>query len=64
MRWLERNTLAVLERVAKKEPFIADCAVKRAKRFECKTPRAIQRHIFLSDIPDVNLNEVRITIGY
>ncbi|KAK6626957.1 hypothetical protein RUM44_009434 [Polyplax serrata] len=53
LSWLEKNTLAVLNRVDNKDPVVLDYAQKRSRRFEAKTPREIERHVFLSDIKQV-----------
>ncbi|KAL0280406.1 UNVERIFIED_CONTAM: hypothetical protein PYX00_001701 [Menopon gallinae] len=53
LNWLEKNTLKVLERVDNKDPIVEEYAEKRKRRYEAKSPRAIDRHIFLSDIKEV-----------
>ncbi|XP_054275813.1 transcription factor 25 [Macrosteles quadrilineatus] len=55
--WLERNVHAVLDRVDKQDSYVADCEVKRAKRYP-KLPRNIHRHIVLSDYKDVTFSEL------
>lgn len=53
LNWLEKNTLEVLARVDNKDPVVEEYAEKRKRRYEARSPRAIDRHIFLSDIKEV-----------
>ncbi|XP_031570361.1 transcription factor 25-like isoform X2 [Actinia tenebrosa] len=49
--WLVGNARKVLQRVDTKDPYVQDCARKRAIRYR-GTPRSIYRHIIMSDIKD------------
>lgn len=49
--WLERNVSVVLDRVEARDPIVADYAAKRATRYKTP-PRAILRHIILSDFKE------------
>lgn len=49
--WLEKNANAVLDRVDAKEDIVADFATKRSQRY-MYPPRAILRHIVLSDFKE------------
>lgn len=49
--WMERNVASVLDRVDAREPLVADYAAKRAARYKTP-PRAILRHIILSDFKE------------
>ena len=49
--WLERNAHEVIRQVEAKEDFVAECAKRRATRYQ-GAPRNIYRHVLMSDIQD------------